>query len=157
MIKSTLYCLECREYVPLHLRDNHPCPSDKIAAVDKEMTGIVDRLYDMGITPTCAVWTATKQSDDEIEYLLTVQIEIESQVCQPVLGDLPTGWEYHWEKDASDKIKLNSIAYEEIWYDFGFDGESLQGRINELIKDFEGFLDTRDCDAVQALMLLSYW
>lgn len=157
MIKSTLYCLECREYVPLHLRDNHPCPSDKIAAVDKEMTGIVDRLYDMGITPTCAVWTATKQSDDEIEYLLTVQIEIESQVCQPVLGDLPTGWEYHWEKDASDKIKLNSIAYEEIWYDFGFDGESLQGRINELIKDFEDFLDTRDCDAVQALMLLSYW
>jgi len=149
--------LECREYVPLHLRDNHPCPSDKIAAVDKEMTGIVDRLYDMGITPTCAVWTATKQSDDEIEYLLTVQIEIESQVCQPVLGDLPTGWEYHWEKDASDKIKLNSIAYEEIWYDFGFDGESLQGRINELIKDFEGFLDTRDCDAVQVLMLLSYW
>jgi hypothetical protein len=75
VIKSTLYCLECREYVPLHLRDNHPCPSDKIAAVDKEMTGIVDRLYDMGITPTCAVWTATKQSDDEIEYLLTVQID----------------------------------------------------------------------------------
>ncbi|AEV68520.1 hypothetical protein [Acetivibrio clariflavus] len=149
MIKSTLYCLECREYVPLHLRDNHPCPSDKIAAVDKEMTGIVDRLYDMGITPTCAVWTATKQSDDEIEYLLTVQIEIESQVCQPVLGDLPTGWYYGWDEETDKICMLGYLDFE------CYVGARAKERVRAVARKFEKFLSKKDPAAVKAMLLLT--
>lgn len=149
MIKSTLYCLECREYVPLHLRDNHPCPSDKIAAVDKEMTGIVDRLYDMGITPTCAVWTATKQSDDEIEYLLTVQIEIESQVCQPVLGDLPAGWYYGWDEETDKICMLGYLDFE------CYVGARAKERVRAVARKFEKFLSKKDPAAVKAMLLLT--
>jgi hypothetical protein len=149
VIKSTLYCLECREYVPLHLRDNHPCPSDKIAAVDKEMTGIVDRLYDMGITPTCAVWTATKQSDDEIEYLLTVQIEIESQVCQPVLGDLPTGWYYGWDEETDKICMLGYLDFE------CYVGARAKERVRAVARKFEKFLSKKDPAAVKAMLLLT--
>jgi len=46
------------------------------------------------------------------------------------------------------------IAYVEHWYDFGFEGESVESRIDELIKQFENYLDTRDCEAVKALLLL---
>jgi len=149
VIKSTLYCLECREYVPLHLRDNHPCPSDKIAAVDKEMTGIVDRLYDMGITPTCAVWTATKQSDDEIEYLLTVQIEIESQVCQPVLGDLPAGWYYGWDEETDKICMLGYLDFE------CYVGARAKERVRAVAQKFEKFLSKKDPAAVKAMLLLT--
>lgn len=149
MIKSTLYSLECREYVPLHLRDNHPCPSDKIAAVDKEMTGIVDRLYDMGITPTCAVWTATKQSDDEIEYLLTVQIEIESQVCQPVLGDLPAGWYYGWDEETDKICMLGYLDFE------CYVGARAKERVRAVARKFEKFLSKKDPAAVKAMLLLT--
>ena len=44
------------------------------------------------------------------------------------------------------------IAYVERWHNLGF--ESLDERINELIKGFEAFLDTRDSEAVKALLLL---
>jgi hypothetical protein len=46
------------------------------------------------------------------------------------------------------------IACIERWYDFGFEGESAENRVNELIKQFENYLDTRDCEAVRALLLL---
>lgn len=135
--------------MPLHLRDNHPCPSDKIAAVDKEMTGIVDRLYDMGITPTCAVWTATKQSDDEIEYLLTVQIEIESQVCQPVLGDLPTGWYYGWDEETDKICMLGYLDFE------CYVGARAKERVRAVARKFEKFLSKKDPAAVKAMLLLT--
>lgn len=135
--------------MPLHLRDNHPCPSDKIAAVDKEMTGIVDRLYDMGITPTCAVWTATKQSDDEIEYLLTVQIEIESQVCQPVLGDLPTGWYYGWDEETDKICMLGYLDFE------CYVGPRAKERVRAVARKFEKFLSKKDPAAVKAMLLLT--
>lgn len=135
--------------MPLHLRDNHPCPSDKIAAVDKEMTGIVDRLYDMGITPTCAVWTATKQSDDEIEYLLTVQIEIESQVCQPVLGDLPAGWYYGWDEETDKICMLGYLDFE------CYVGARAKERVRAVARKFEKFLSKKDPAAVKAMLLLT--
>jgi hypothetical protein len=150
---SRLYCMECREFVPV--RDEHDCPSEYFAAVDREMVGIVDRLYKMGITPMIAVWSAIDMGDvKDCEYLLTVKVDIGRRICEAVLGELPAGWKYHWETVTPDKTELHMIAYVEHWYDFGFEGESVESRIDELIKGFEEFLDTRDCEAVRALLLL---
>jgi hypothetical protein len=150
---SRLYCMECRQFVPV--RDVHDCPSEYFAAVDREMVGIVDRLYKMGITPMIAVWSAIDIGDvKDCEYLLTVKVDIGRRICEAVLGELPAGWQYHWETVTPDKSELHMIAYVEHWYNFGFEGESVESRIDELIKGFEEFLDTRDCEAVRALLLL---
>jgi hypothetical protein len=150
---SRLYCMECREFVPV--RDEHECPSEYFAAVDREMAGIVDRLYRMGITPMIAVWSAIELGNvKDFEYLLTVKVDIGRRICEAVLGELPAGWLYHWETVTPDRSELHMIAYVEHWYNFGFDGESVENRINELIKQFENYLDTRDCEAVKALLLL---
>ena len=150
---SRLYCMECRQFVPV--RDVHECPSEYFAAVDKEMVGIVDRLYRMGITPMIAVWSAIDMGDvKDFEYLLTVKVDIGRRICEAVLGELPAGWKYHWETVTPDKTELHMIACVERWYDFGFEGESAENRVNELIKGFEEFLDSRDCEAVKALLLL---
>jgi hypothetical protein len=150
---SRLYCMECREFVPV--RDDHDCPSEYFAAVDREMVGIVDRLYKMGITPMIAVWSAIDMGDvEDFEYLLTVKVDIGRRICEAVLGELPAGWQYHWETVTADRSELHMIACVEHWYNFGFEGESAENRVNELIKQFEEFLDTRDCEAVRALLLL---
>jgi hypothetical protein len=150
---SRLYCMECRQFVPV--RDAHDCPSEYFAAVDREMVGIVDRLYKMGITPMIAVWSAIDMGDvEDFEYLLTVKVDIGRRICEAVLGELPAGWKYHWETVTADRSELHMIAYVEHWYNFGFTGESVESRIDELIKGFEEFLDTRDSEAVKALLLL---
>lgn len=149
---SRLYCMACREFVPV--RDEHDCPSEHFAAVDREMVGIVDRLYKMGITPMIAVWSAIDMGDvKDCEYLLTVKVDIERRISEALLGELPAGWQYHWETVTPDKTELHMIAYVEHWYNLGF-GESVESRIGELIKGFEEFLDSRDCEAVRALLLL---
>jgi len=150
---SRLYCMECREFVPV--RDEHDCPSEYFAAVDREMVGIVDRLYRMGITPMIAVWSAIELGNvKDFEYLLTVKVDIGRRICEAVLGELPAGWQYHWETVTPDKTELHMIACVERWYNFGFEDESVESRIGELIKGFEEFLDSRDCEAVKALLLL---
>lgn len=150
---SRLYCMACREFVPV--RDEHDCPSEHFAAVDREMVGIVDRLYKMGITPMIAVWSAIDMGDvKDFEYLLTVKVDIGRRICEAVLGELPAGWKYHWETVTADRSELHMIACVEHWYNFGFEGESVGSRVNELIKGFEEFLDSRDCEAVRALLLL---
>ena len=150
---SRLYCMECREFVPV--RDEHECPSEYFAAVDREMAGIVDRLYRMGITPMIAVWSAIDMGDvKDCEYLLTVKVDIGRRICEAVLGELPAGWKYHWETVTADRSELHMIACVERWYNFGFEDESVESRIGELIKGFEEFLDSRDCEAVRALLLL---
>ena len=150
---SRLYCMECRQFVPV--RDVHDCPSECFAAVDREMVGIVDRLYKMGITPMIAVWSAIDMGDvKDCEYLLTVKVDIGRRICEAVLGELPAGWKYHWETVTPDKTELHMIACVERWYNFGFEDESVETRIYELIKQFEDYLDTRDCEAVKALLIL---
>lgn len=151
---SRLYCMECREFVPV--RDEHDCPSENFAAVDREMTGIVDRLYKMGITPMIAVCSALEVGEvKDYDYLLTVKIDIERRISEALLGELPSDWKYYWHTSPPENFELHMIAYVEHWYHYGFDGESAENRIGELIKGFEEFLDTRDCEAVKALILLT--
>lgn len=148
---SMLYCMECKEFVPVW--DEHPCPSNYYAAVDKEMTGIVDRLYRMGIKPMIAVCSAIELGDTkDFEYMLTLKIDIGRRISEALLGKLPEGWKYIWETVSADRTPLHMIAYVERWYNMGF--ETLEERVDELIKEFEEFLDTKDCEAIKAMLLL---
>lgn len=148
------YCMDCMQWV--YDRDSHECPTEHWVVADKEMVGIADRLFAMGITPMVTLWTAVKLGEvEDYEYLLTLRIDLEGRISEAILGELPSGWRYHWETITPDRSELHMLAFTEHWYNFGFDGESVDDRIEELIKEFEEYLDTRDSEAVKALLLLT--
>ena len=47
------YCMECKEWI--EDSDTHKCSKDSWVLADKEMVGIADRLYSMGIVYNCYV------------------------------------------------------------------------------------------------------
>jgi hypothetical protein len=150
-IEFRSYCMRCKIWVGSD--DTHKCPTEHLVVADKEMVGIVDRLYQMGITPMVVVWSTTELGEtNDYEYLITLKIDIGRKISEAILGDLPSDWQYHWNTVTPDRLELHMIAYVERWHNLGF--ESLDERINELIKGFEAFLDTRDSEAVKALLLL---
>ncbi len=150
-IEFRSYCMRCKIWVGSD--DTHKCPTEHLVVADKEMVGIVDRLYQMGITPMVVVWSTTELGEtNDYEYLITLKIDIGRKISEAILGDLPSDWQYNWNTVTPDRLELHMIAYVERWHNLGF--ESLDERINELIKGFEAFLDTRDSEAVKALLLL---
>jgi hypothetical protein len=148
------YCMDCKEWV--YDRNTHKCPKKYWVVADKEMVGIADRLFAMGITPMVALWTAVELGElKDYEYLLSLRIDIGERISEAILGELPKGWQYFWETVTPDKSELHMLALSERWFNFGFDGESVDDRIEELIREFEQYLDTRDSEAVKALLLLT--
>jgi hypothetical protein len=149
-----MFCVQCKDWIDGDWSE-HGCPSGYWVVADKEMVGIAERLYSMGITPMTAIWTATELGAwNDYEYQLTVKIDIGSRISEAVLGELPKGWHYFWSTAPPIKVDMHMIAYVEHWYNFGFD-ESAEERIAKQIKEFEEFLETRDAEAVKALLLLT--
>lgn len=150
-IEFRSYCMRCKIWVGSE--DTHECSTEHLVVADKEMVGIVDRLYQMGITPMVAVWSTTELGEaKDCQYLITIKIDIGRRISEAILGELPAGWQYHWNTVTPDRSELHMIAYAEKCYNLGF--ESLDEQVIELIKGFEAYLDTRDCEAVKALLLL---
>lgn len=148
-----MFCMECKDWIDDW--GEHGCPSEYWVVTDNEMVGIASKLYAMGITPLSAIWTATEMSDrEDYEYLLTLKIDIGRRINEAILGELSEGWKYCWETVTPDRSELHMLAYTERWFNLGFDGEGMDKRIRELIKEFEAYLDTRDCEAIKALLLL---
>lgn len=147
-----MYCLNCRNWVDDW--GSHDCPSGYWVVTDKEMVGIATRLHSLGITPLSAVWTTTEMGTwDDYEYLITLKIDIGKRINEAVLGQLPEGWAYYWQTVTPDKSELHMLAYTERWFNLGF--ETLHERLVTIIKEFDTYLDSRDVDAVKALILLT--
>lgn len=147
-----LYCMDCRQWVID--KDSHECPINHWVVADELMIGIADKLFAMGIVPMTAIWTATELGEvKDYEYLLSVKVDISERISEAILGELPIGWRYYWNTVSPDRSELHMLAYTERWYNFGFD--SVVDRVEELIKEFESYLDTRDSEAVKALLLLT--
>ena len=108
----------------------------------------------MGITPLTAVWVATELGNwDDYKYQISIKIDIGQRISEAVLGKLPCKWNYFWETAQPLRVEMHMIAFVELWYNLGF--ESKEERIAKEITRFEAFLDTRDPDAVKALLLLT--
>lgn len=147
-----MYCLKCKEWVDDWAM--HDCPSGYWIVVDEEMVGIAERLHSMGITPLTAIWVATEMGAwDDYRYQISIKIDVGGRISEAILGELPSGWHYFWETAPPIKVSMHMIAFVEQWYNLGF--ETKEERINEVIRGFEEFLDTRDPEAVKAIMLLT--
>jgi len=148
-----MFCVQCKDWIDGDWSE-HSCPSEYWVVADKEMVGIANRLYSMGITPLTAIWTATELGEvEDYEYQLTIKIDIGSRISEAVLGELPKGWHYFWSTAPPIQVEMHLIAYVEHWYNFGF--ETAKEHIDAEIKRFEEFLDTRDAAATKALLLLT--
>lgn len=147
-----LYCMDCKEWVAD--KETHKCTIEHWVVADRGMVGIADSLYAMGIVPMTALWTTTEISTrKDYEYLLSLKIDIGRRINEAVLGELPKGWKYFFETVTPDRSELHMLAYTERWFNLGF--ETVAERIEEIIKEFERYLETRDCEAVKALLLLT--
>jgi hypothetical protein len=145
------YCMECKEWI--EDSDTHKCSKDSWVLADKEMVGIADRLYSMGIVPTTAMWVATELGTaKDHEYFLTLEINLRRRINESVLDKLPEGWKFHWETVTPDQSPVKMLAYTGRWINVGL--KSLDERIAELIQEFEEFLDSKDSEAIKAVLLL---
>jgi hypothetical protein len=147
---DSLYCLKCREYVPLHLRDKHPCSSETIAVVDKEMIGIVDRLYNLGILLRMANYDLNCFDLQLNAYCIKIRIDLNKQLNCEVLGELPAGWYYGWDEET-DKICM--LGYMDFECYVGV--ARAKERVNAVVRKFEMFLKRKDPAAVKAMLLLT--
>lgn len=148
-----MYCLQCKQWIEGDWSE-HGCPSKYWVVIDKEMVGIAEKLHSMGITPLTAIWVATELSDwNDYKYQISIKIDLGERISEAILGELPTGWHYFWKTAPPIQVEMHMIAFVEQWYNLGF--ESKEERISAEIKRFEEFLDTRDPEAVKAIMLLT--
>lgn len=148
-----MYCLHCGTWIEGDW-STHECPSEYWVVADIEMVGITESLYSMGITPLTAIWTTTELSDwADYEYQITIKIDVGTRISEAVLGDLPSGWHYFWSTAPPIRVDMHMVAYVERWYNLGF--ESIKERVDSEIERFEEFLNTKDAEAVKALLLLT--
>lgn len=145
----SLYCLACRVFA----YKNHKCDIRTVIPIKCEMRGIADRLYALELDPMSAAWFTHPIQDSLYEHGITIDIDFKYQFAPVILGDLPTGWAMYTETVTPDHLPVMVLIYSERYVWLGF--ETVEQRVQEIIKEFEEYLDTRDKDALIALRLLT--
>lgn len=146
-----LYCPEHKAWVYDSNRDKFPIK--QLCVVDKEMRGVVDRLWAMGIEILMASSTATLMEATINIYRICISIDLRDRIDEWVLGDLPAGWKFYWETITPDRSEVYMLCYVEQYYWFGF--ESVEEHVRDVIKELEDYLDTRDAEGTRAIMRLA--
>lgn len=148
-----LYCMKCREW--LYDSSNHECADKILAVVDPDLRGIANRLYDMGIEPLTAMTSIMEVDKDSLLYKVNIMIDLGRRISEQVLGELPAGWTYLWETVSADHSEIYLINFFDYWRWIGFEpDDTVEGFVGERIKEFERFLESKDCQAVRAIMTL---
>lgn len=145
-----LRCLKCKKYA----YKTHKCPVLTLVPVTHECRTIADMLFDLGIEPLSVAHFTTPVTDSLYEHYITFCLELRKGYPTTILGDLPSQWNFHTETISGDHTPLSLLilGYSET---FVFDGElTVESRVQEIIKEFEGYLGTRDKQAIKSILML---
>ena len=137
------YCPKCRVWA----YKNHKCPESALVDTYTELKFVVQRLYDLGIQAEWASWGVShkrRHADGNDRLIVDINLRAEENVI--ALGELPTGWVCLW--DTKDIIGYTVIVT-------GLELKSVKECAVKIIKEFEEFLDSRDSEAVKALLVLT--
>lgn len=85
------YCMKCKQ--PVTDGVSHNCPIKQRVLADDVMTGIADKLYNLGIVPKLALVTLDKDDLTEL-YSLKIFVGLYEHLKVEILGELPVGWSY---------------------------------------------------------------
>lgn len=138
------YCMKCKQ--PVTDGVSHNCPIKQRVLADDVMTGIADKLYNLGIVPKLALVTLDKDDLTEL-YSLKIFVGLYEHLKVEILGELPVGWSYCWDED-----KVHMLEYSDFWY--SSEAEDAMTRINAVVGEFEVYLDSKDAKAIKAMSLL---
>lgn len=127
---------------------SHECPDKTFTLVDEIMSGVVDRLYNLGIEPLTAMWSAYEISTRFEMFRCNATVELESSVYVEVLGDLPVNW--HYFRVGGSKVVALEFADLECWNSY----DKAKDKVLEVIKGFEKFLNGRDLEGTKAVLRL---
>jgi hypothetical protein len=114
---------------------------------DTDFKGIVQRLYDMGIhakSVTMGVSPLFQRKDGMDKLIIHIDLRAEKFVL--ALGELPSGWAYLW--DTKRIIGYSETIPVITW-------AAVKEYATGIISEFEEFLDSKDAEAVKALLLLT--
>ena len=145
-----LYCPKCKKWA----YRNHKCSILSLIPITRGMRGVADKLYSLLgnelLSASCFVYPV----DGSIyEHTIIIDLEFRRQISTMLLGDFPTGWVWYTQTVTDDHLPLMVLGYSETYVWSGV--FTIEDRVQQIIKEFEAHLDTRDIEAVRAIMLLS--
>lgn len=145
-----LRCLKCKKYA----YKTHKCSVLSLVPVTHECRIIADMLFDLGVEPLSVAHFVTPVTGSAYEHYIHICIELRKGYPVGILGDLPSKWKWYTETVSEDHIPLQVIGYSET---FVFDGVlTVEGRVQEIIKQFEDYLGTREPQSTKAILTLMY-
>ncbi|NLY53970.1 MAG: hypothetical protein GX060_05020 [Firmicutes bacterium] len=137
-----VFCTRCRQLVD----DDHECPIKHRVLLDATLAGVAGRLSDLGLKPAMATFHFANTT--ATTFNLSMSIVLDTQPNFAILGDLPAGWEYGWDGDRVVSLEYNDCRT-------CSNSVEAEARLNEVIEQFEAFLDDKDVEGTKALLLLA--
>jgi hypothetical protein len=145
----SLYCPKCRKWA----YKNHKCSIFSLIPTTRDARPLVDKLFNLGFDLLSIACLTHPVQGSLYEHTIIVDIEFKRQYISTILGDLPVGWKYYLETVTDDHWPISALAYGETYVWFGF--ETIEERIEQIVAGFVEYLDTRDKEALGAIMLLT--
>lgn len=148
---ADLYCLKCKVYA---YRNHHKCYILSLVPVTRRCRIIADRLYELGIEPLSVAHFTQPVVGSDCKYIINIHIELRHSYPAGILGDLPIKWRWYKETISEDRtpLAIPILAYYETYC---YDGvKSVDVRVQEIINEFENYLNTRDIASTRAIITL---
>jgi hypothetical protein len=145
--------LYCPKHKVIVYKNKHRCPINSLVSLSKDCRGIADKLYALGIEMLSISHYTHPVADSYYEHYIYITIELAKVYSTSILGDLYNGWEWFTESSSITDDPLLVLSYSEtfVW----LCELSVDERVQEIIKEFEDYLDTtRDVNATRAVLKL---
>lgn len=117
------------------------------------MRGVADKLYNLlgneMLSASCFVYPVDGSIYD---HTIIIDIEFRRQISTMILGDFSIGWKWHTQTVTDDHLPLMALGYSEPYVWSGV--LTVEDRVQQIIKEFQAHLDTRDIEAVRAILTL---
>jgi hypothetical protein len=101
--------------------------------------GIASKLDNLGLKPLMATFffTGNQTHTYRLRITLTLTVSLSCEILEP----LPAGWIYKWDGNEVSSIGFND------WLCVA-DKDDAEARLEDIVKEFEMFLDSKDAGSI---------
>lgn len=139
----SLYCMKCKKWAT---NKKHPCITENLISVTKNMLPVALQVDSLGLRVTSAFCLTNKYNQVEARvYFNRIYPEI-------LLQDLPNGWYLTDYITIDNKVICSCLSYEAEYIDNN--DESLEKFAEGIINDLLRYLETLDKGGLMSVLTL---